>query len=74
MDKKVDQTYDSLRGWREENHIGVDEKTPHYAGGSEYDATAEAIMEYEREQKLAEQKKAEQKKPEQKKEDQEMSL
>lgn len=43
--------YDSLDGWREE--VGIKNskgEVKHYAGGSEYDPTAEAIMEYEREQ------------------------
>lgn len=43
--------YDALDGWREE--VGIKNskgEVKHYAGGCEYDPTAEAIMEYEQEQ------------------------
>lgn len=43
--------YDALDGWREE--VGIKNskgEVKHYAGGCEYDPTAEAIMAYEREQ------------------------
>ena len=43
--------YDALDSWREE--VGIKNskgEVKHYAGGCEYDPTAEAIMAYEREQ------------------------
>lgn len=39
---KMDSNYDSLRGWREE--------ITKYAGGTEEDATADAIREYMRQE------------------------
>ena len=66
----MDDRYDSLDGWRKEVGIRTSKgEVRHYAGGCEYDPTAEAIMEYEREQArkkaAAEAKKAEAKKAEQ---------
>lgn len=56
------ERFDSLDGWRQEVGIKTSKgEVRHYAGGCEYDATAQAIMEYEREQarkKAEEQKKA----------------
>lgn len=43
----ADSRYDSLDGWREE--VGIKNskgEVKHYAGGSEYDPTAEAIRAY----------------------------
>lgn len=43
--------YDPLDGWRDEVNIKNSKgEVRRYAGGSEYDPTAEAIMAYEREQ------------------------
>lgn len=75
----IDERYDSLDGWRKEVGIKTSKgEVRHYAGGCEYDPTAEAIMAYEREQEAkrkAAEKKPVAKKPEPKKEkEEEMSL
>lgn len=57
MDKNP--KYDSLDGWREEVGIRTTKgEVKHYAGGCEYDPTAEAIRAYmaEQERKAKEQK------------------
>lgn len=57
MDKNP--KYDSLDGWREEVGIRTTKgEVKHYAGGCEYDLTAEAIRAYmaEQERKAKEQK------------------
>ena len=47
----ANERYDSLDGWRQEVGIKTSKgEVKHYAGGCEYDPTAEAIMAYEREQ------------------------
>jgi hypothetical protein len=61
----ADQKYDSLDGWREEVGIKTSKgEVKHYAGGSEYDPTAEAIRAYIEEEarkaKAAEQAKKDQ--------------
>ena len=56
---------DFLDSWREE--VGIKNskgEVKHYAGGSEYDPTAEAIMAYMREQEKLEKQKAEKKEDE----------
>ena len=51
-----DNIYDGLDSWREENGMKTTKgETKHYEGGSEYDPTYEAILEYERQQKLKKQ-------------------
>ena len=48
----MDNRYDSLDGWREENGIKNSKgEVKHYAGGCEYDPMVEAIKAYEAEQK-----------------------
>ena len=54
MNKNI---YDGLDGWREENGFKNSKgETLHYEGGSEYDPTYEAILAYERQQKLKQEK------------------
>lgn len=49
--------YDSLNSWKEENGMKTSKgEIKHYAGGSEYDPTAEAIRSYMEEQKRRNQK------------------
>ena len=50
------ENYDALDGWREE--IGMKNsrgEVKHYSGGSEHDATYEALVAYIKEQKKKEQ-------------------
>ena len=48
---KENHKYDALDGWREEVGIKTTKgEVKHYAGGCEYDPTAEAIMAYMREE------------------------
>ena len=70
----TDKRFDSLDGWRQEVGIKTSNgEVRHYAGGCEYDATAQAIMEYEREQarKKALEKKSQPKSTQPKKEQEE---
>ena len=48
----MDQKYDALDSWREENGLKNSKgQVKHYEGGSEHDATYEALMAYVLEQK-----------------------
>ena len=51
----MDQKYDALDGWREE--VGIKNskgEIKHYEGGSEHDATYEALVAYIKKQKQKE--------------------
>lgn len=53
----MNENYDFLDSWKEENGIKNSKgEVKHYAGGSEYDPTAEAIRAYMEEQKRKAQK------------------
>lgn len=56
----LNEKYDALDGWREENGIKNSKgEIKKYAGGCEYDPTYEAIIAYEKEQQKKDLKKLE---------------
>jgi len=51
---KNSENIDSMDSWREEN--GFNPSRPHYAGGSEEDSTAKAIIAHEKANRIAKEK------------------